>query len=60
MKMFVEETSALSDDAVFVTFPLFCSKVEGHEGGLLIPFPSKLFFSNPSSNPTVSACVAQI
>ena len=24
-----------------------------------IPFPSKLFFSNPSSNPTIPACVAQ-
>ena len=33
---------------------------EGHEGGVLIPFPSKLFFSNPSSNPTIPACVAQI
>ena len=27
MKRFVEETSALSDDGVFVSFPLFCSKV---------------------------------
>ena len=36
---------------------------EGRErgrGGGLIPFPSKLFFSNPSSNPTIPACVAQI
>jgi len=33
---------------------------DGHEGGVLIPFPSKLFFSNPSSNPTIPACVAQI
>ena len=24
-------------------------------GGVLIPFPSKLFFSNPSSNPTILA-----
>ena len=29
-------------------------------GGVLIPFPRKLFFSNPSSNPTIPACVAQI
>ena len=28
--------------------------------GELIPFPRKLFFSNPSSNPTIPACVAQI
>ena len=28
--------------------------------GVLIPFPRKLFFSNPSSNPTTPACVAQI
>ena len=33
---------------------------EGREGGVLIPFPRKLFFSNPSSNPTIPACVAQI
>ena len=34
---------------------------EGGGGGrLLIPFPSKLFSSNPSSNPTIPACVPQI
>ena len=33
---------------------------EGHERGLPIPFPSKLFFSNPSSNPTIPACFAHI
>ena len=33
---------------------------EGREGGVLIPFPRKLFFSNPSSNPTIPACVTQI
>ena len=33
---------------------------EGREGGVLIPFPRKLFFSNPSSNPTIPACLAQI
>ena len=33
---------------------------EGREGGVLIPFPRKLLFSNPSSNPTIPACVAQI
>ena len=27
---------------------------------VLIPFPRKLFFSNPSSNPTIPACVARI
>ena len=27
---------------------------------VLIPFPRKLFFSNPNSNPTIPACVAQI
>ena len=32
----------------------------GREGGALIPFPRKSFFSNPSSNPTIPACVAQI
>ena len=30
------------------------------KGGILIPFPRKLFFSNPSSNPTIPAYVAQI
>ena len=35
-------------------------KQDGREGGLLFPFPSKLFFSIPSSNPTIPACVAQI
>ena len=34
--------------------------LEGREGGVLIPFLRKLFFSNPSSNPTIPACVAQI
>ena len=34
--------------------------LEGREGGVLIPFPRKLFFPNPSSNPTIPACVAQI
>ena len=29
-------------------------------GGVLISFPSKLFFSNPNSNPTIPACVTQI
>ena len=39
---------------------LFCAFMyEGREGGVLIPFPRKLFFSNPSSNPTIPACVAQ-
>ena len=33
---------------------------EGCEGGVLIPFRRKLFFSNTSSNPTIPACVAQI
>ena len=28
--------------------------------GVLIPFPRKLFFSNPSSNPTIPVCVPQI
>ena len=28
--------------------------------GVLIPFPKKLFFSNPSSNPTIPTCVAKI
>ena len=28
-----------------------CPIIEGCEGGVLIPFPSKLFFSNPSSSP---------
>ena len=32
----------------------------GGGGGVLIPFSSKLFFSNPSSNPTIPAGVAQI
>ena len=36
------------------------TSIEGREGGVLIPFPRKLFFSNPSSNPTIPACVAQI
>ena len=40
--------------------PSFNANYEGHEGGFLIPFPSKLFFSNPSPNPTIPACVAQI
>ena len=42
---------------------LFCfykRVVKGGGGGELIPFPRKLFFSNPSSNPTIPACVAQI
>ena len=34
--------------------------MEGREEGVLIPFPRKLFFSNPSSNPTIPACFAQI
>ena len=33
--------------------------MEGREGGVLIPFPRKLSFSNPSSNPTIPTCVAQ-
>ena len=33
---------------------------EGAGGGFLIPFPRKLFFGSPSSNPTIPACVAQI
>ena len=32
----------------------------GGGGRVLIPFPRKLFFSNPSSNSTIPACVAQI
>ena len=34
--------------------------LEGREEGVLIPLPGKLFFSNPSSNHTIPACVAQI
>ena len=36
--------------------------VKGGWGGgwVLIPFPRKLFFSNPCSNPTIPACAAQI
>ena len=34
--------------------------LEGREGGVLIPLPRKLFFSNASSNPTIPARVPQI
>ena len=41
-------------------FSLAVALKEGREGGVLIPFPRKLLFSNPSSNPSIPACVAQI
>ena len=50
---------ALLEEMIAVLF-LQEGREGGEGGGGLIPFPRKLFFSNPSSNPTISARVAQI
>ena len=66
-RFFSKKTKPIQSATIVPTLWIYCTEdklqsciLRVVKGGVLSPFPRNMFFSNPSSNPRIPACVAQI